>query len=152
MKRYSFALMGLIALAPITGNAASVIVGGASVHLGATSYEHKGERRSYSYFNPAIGIESDLGWSLAVMRTSYYTTSVVATKDWQWPVTDEWSAGLKLGTATGYGDTPINLDVAPFAQFEVGYTYKRITTVVGYVPPMVDSADGAVTIHWKYKL
>ena len=152
MKRYSFALMGLLALAPITGKAASIIVGGASYHISVSEYTHKGETKALNEINPAIGIESDDGWSLAVMRNSYYKTSVVATKDWRWPISDNWTAGVKVGTTTGYGDTPINMDVAPFAQFEVGYTYKRVTTVLGYVPPVQDGNNGVVTLHWKYKL
>ena len=152
MKRYSFALMGLLALAPITGKAASIIVGGASYHIGVSEYTHKGETKALNEINPAIGIESDDGWSLAVMRNSYYKTSVVATKDWRWPISDNWTAGVKVGTTTGYGDTPINMDVASFAQFEVGYTYKRVTTVLGYVPPVQDGNNGVVTLHWKYKL
>ena len=46
MKRYSFALMGLLALAPITGKAASIIVGGASFHIGVSEYTHKGETKA----------------------------------------------------------------------------------------------------------
>lgn len=152
MKRYSFALMGLLALAPLTGKAASVIVGGASLHIGESEYTYNGETKAINQFNPAIGIETDSGWSLAVTRNSYYKTSVIATKDWRWPINDSWDAGVKIGTATGYKDTPINMDVAPFAQFEVGYTYKRVTTVIGYVPPVQDGMKGVITLHWKYKL
>lgn len=151
MKRYGAIALGLIALAPITGNAASLIVGGLSYHIGASSYTHNGETHSFNEVNPAIGLEAD-GWSIAALKNSYGKTSIMATKDWSWPISDSWSAGVKVGTATGYGDTPINLDVAPFAQFEVGYTYHRVTTVLGYVPPLDNTYDGTATLHFKIKL
>ncbi|UNI71211.1 hypothetical protein P5_0034 [Aeromonas phage P5] len=147
----SRALLGLLVVAPFTGNAASLIVGGASYHIGTSTYEYQGQTHQLNQINPAIGIEAD-GWSLVAVQNSYEKVSVLATKDWQWSVADDWTAGVKVGTATGYKDTPINMDVAPFMQFEVGYTYKAVTTVIGYVPPVQDGMKGVITLHWKIKL
>lgn len=147
----SKALLGLLVVAPFTTNAAALIVGGASYHIGTSTYEYQGQVHDLNQVNPAIGIEAD-GWSAVVVNNSYDKVSVMATKDWKWSIADNWDAGVKVGTATGYKDTPINMDAAPFMQFEVGYTYKAVTTVIGYVPPIQDGMKGVITLHWKIKL
>lgn len=122
----------------------SLILGGASYHVGARDYTYKGETRSINEFNPTIGVEID-GWQVAVTKNSFYKTSVLQSHTWYWR-DDNWVQGIKAGLATGYGDTKEEKDILPFGQFEVGYQYRDVTTVVGYIP---NTNGGVFTLHWK---
>lgn len=143
-------VLGLMALS-MSADAASILVGGFSYHLTNREYHWNGESGTVNEVNTMIGFEYE-GYSISVMDNSYHKTSFVVAKDYMFEINDSWAAGVKVGVATGYNDTPINLPLAPFGQAQVEYTSGRLTTVVGFIPPVQSESTGAFTLHWKWKL
>lgn len=143
-------LLGLMLLS-MSADAASLLVGGFSYHVTNREYHWNGENGTVNEVNPMIGFDYE-GYSLSVMDNSYNKTSLVAAKDFLYEINDNWAIGVKVGVATGYKNTPINLSLAPFGQAQVEYTSGRVTTVVGFMPPAQAESAGVFTIHWKWKI
>lgn len=121
-----------------------IIVGGFSYHVGSREFTYNNETRHVNEVNPTIGVEKD-GWQLAVMENSYYKPSVMYSYTWDWSA-NNWVYGIKTGLVTGYKNTPVGYQILPFAQAELGYRYKDVTTILGYMPT---KHGGALTLHWK---
>lgn len=149
--KFKSAFVFAAAIISLSANAESIIVGGFSHHLGKDTYTHHGEKRGLNEVNPTLGIESN-DWSAIVMKNSYYKPSVAISHNFNYHVNDVLFAGVKVGVVTGYNNTPVDLAVAPLIQFETGFTVKKVTTVVGFIPPVTDSSRGVFTIHWKVKM
>lgn len=143
-------VMGLMLLS-MTADAASLLVGGFSYHITNREYNWNGNHGEVNEVNPMVGFEYE-GYSLSVMNNSYNKTSVVVGKDFLYEINNTWAVGVKVGVATGYKETPINLSLAPYGQAQVEYTSGRLTTVVGFMPPVQAESAGVFTLHWKWKL
>lgn len=143
-------IMGLMLLS-MTADAASLLVGGFSYHLTNRDYHWNGESGTVNEINPMVGFEYE-GYSIAVMNNSYNKVSVVLGKDFIYEINSSWSAGVRVGVASGYKETPINLPIAPYGQAQVEYTTGKLTTVIGFMPPVQSESSGTFTLHWKWEL
>lgn len=142
-----FALMMLA----LPASASSLILGGFSKHIGLDSYyKEDGTKHKLNEVNPAIGLEHN-GWTVLVMENSYHKAGVMLAHNFDVQINDVLSVGVKLGAVTGYGNTPVNMDIAPVVQFETGFKTGRVTTVLGYLPIIKkdERMNGVLTIHWK---
>ena len=159
MRKHNAVLLGalMLSLGAISAPANSVemIYGGFSKHIGVHEYDYEGETHKLNEVNPAIGIETEDGYGIAVMKNSYYKTSVLISKGWTTPIEswgDKWALGARIGAVTGYKDTPIGWAVLPFAQGELQYKVTdRWTMVLGYIPPVQDDYVGVFTLHGKIR-
>lgn len=143
-------MLGLMALS-MSADATSLLVGGFSYHLTNREYHWYEESGTVNEINPMVGFEVE-GYSFSVMKNSYYKPSFMLAKDFLYEVNDSWAVGVRVGLATGYKDTPINLSLLPFGQAQIEYTTGRLTTVVGFIPPLQQSSTGIFTLHWKWKI
>ena len=144
----------LLGLTSVNANALELVFGGFSHHFGEREYEINHVKYDFNEVNPTIGISGGPGggFTLAVMDNSYNKTSVVVTKDFSWRFDDTWGWGLKVGMATGYGDTPMDMTVAPVGQVELIHTYKSLSTVLGFMPMFGNEAWGVATLYWKWRI
>lgn len=123
----------------------SLVLGGLSYHIGAREYTYKNETRHFNERNLTIGYEHD-GWSVVQFNNSYYEPSVMVTKGYGWWFKDVYQ-GVQVGAVTGYGDTPMNYDLLPMGQFELGYRTGPVTSIIGWIP---SGKVSVLTLHWKY--
>ena len=90
MRKHNAVLLGalMLSLGAISAPANSVemIYGGFSKHIGVHEYDYEGETHKLNEVNPAIGIETEDGYGFAVMKNSYYKTSVLISKGWTTPI------------------------------------------------------------------
>lgn len=123
----------------------SLILGGFSYHIGDREYTYNNETKPLNEHNLTIGYEHG-GWSVVQFKNSYYKPSLMVAKSYDWWFDDVYY-GIKLGLVTGYGDTPVNYDLMPAGQIELGYRTGPITSIIGWMP---SSSLGVMTLHWEY--
>ena len=153
--KVSKALLGMACIAALVGNAcdvqakASMLVGGLAYHVGEQTYQWEGEEHKMKVFMPMVGVEVD-GYAIAALVNSYGKASILTTTSFTYPVTDKVTVLSRVGAMSGYKDTPIGMDVAPFANVEVDYRFDKVHAVVGYIPPIQSGHAGVATLHFKY--
>lgn len=150
----SKALIGIAVCVALAGTAKAepinLLVGGLAYHLASQTYEWNGETHTIDYAMPMIGIEWNQ-YTLAAFRNTYGKNSIAFAKSWYWGITDNLSFETKAGTVTGYGDTPVGMEVAPLVSVGLDYKVGKYHTVVSYIPPVQSSEAGVVTLHFKYE-
>lgn len=116
---------------------------GFSHHLFNHDYTYKTETRTLNQDNWGFGIQHN-DYRILAFRNSYYRNSVAL----MW-TPEIYSTGLHgvLGAATGYKDTPKNLDVAPVVGIEYPIEFGNMYIIPGLMVP------GVITLHaqWDFK-
>lgn len=96
-------------------NPALIAGGWSSHHVGDDGYDWEGERYQYTEDNKAVGFEF---YNVSVVKfTNSYNkagTALFYTIEPDWASTKYVDFGLRVGATLGYGDTPVNMPVAPY--------------------------------------
>lgn len=126
-----------------TGAENSVILGGLSYHVKSDDYldESDGIRKDLNEVHRSIGFrhgstEIAVGY---IHENSYENKSVYVIYNPRWEVAHQWHVGVRLGAATGYDNTPIDMEVAPVIGAEVTLDTGPITFNLGVMAPEVIS-------------
>lgn len=113
----------------------SLVLSGFSYHLGRV-YTENGETKHFNEVNIGFGLEQD-DWRWMLVKNSYSDMSVALMWVPKAELTETTSVGLRLGAATGYGDTPVNLELAPVVGIEFDYHFNNIHIVPAFQLPTV---------------
>lgn len=96
-------------------NPALIAGGWSSHHVGDDGYDWEGHRYQYTEENKAVGFEL---YNVSVVKfTNSYNkagTALFYTIEPDWVSTKYVDFGLRVGATLGYGDTPVNMPVAPY--------------------------------------
>lgn len=116
----------------------AVILGGFSYHLQSRQYWTGDKKWNINEVNPALGFRfSETELTYVAYHNSYRRTSLAAYWNPRWNLSEYAGVGLRLGAASGYGDTPVNLDVAPIAGGELVTNIGPLDIVLGFQAPEV---------------
>lgn len=143
-----FVLFVAAALVSPKVSADNFILGGGSYHLQTRDYTYDGERYKINEVNPSFGYRNSAYEVslLYVAENSYKNESVALAWNPRWEVTPTMQAGLRLGVASGYADTPVDSEVVPIVGFDYTYDLGAFYVVLGFIAPEV------ITFHLEIPL
>ena len=127
----------------------SLIVGGFSYHVDTREYTYEGEKYRINELHETIAYRSGTYQVAAgyVHNNSYEKPSVfVAWNPRTTTAIDGLYLGLRLGGASGYDGTPVDLAIAPMAGVEAVYSFGGVSYNLGFIAPEV------ITFHVEIDL
>lgn len=136
MIKYLICLVLAVFTAASFASENSVVISGLSYHANYRTYTYKGNTNSVNELNFGIGVQhKDIRWVL--LRNTYRKWSVAALWVPQWELTDTVAYGLRLGGATGYSGTPVDMGIAPVVGAELDFKFDNIHILPAWQFPNV---------------
>lgn len=147
------ALLTFLFFASQSHASSAVLLGGFSHHIGASTYtSNEGTIEDLQEHNTMLGFEQD-SFSVFGMRNSYDKFSFGVGYTFRKSLTDNLTAGFRVGAVTGYKDTPVGLALTPFVGPELDYRVpfmKPLHVVGGYLPSFTGYSKGVLTLNFKW--
>lgn len=136
MKRLLAALLAIVSLSasaevPKVDHEDYWIFSGFSYHMDKRHYwENTPTPKHYNERNYGIGFQRD-DVRLVIFENSYYEPSVAAMWVPMWDLTDTLKAGMRIGGAIGYDNTPLNMPFVPVVGAELDWRVGKVHHVLG---------------------
>lgn len=136
MKLISLLVLLGTLVVPLANAGDSLVFSGLSYHPAWRTYTYEGTTHPMNEINIGIGFQrDDVRW--CIVNNSYGKWSVVSLWVPSWELTDSISVGARLGGATGYSRTPVDMPIAPIVGLEADIRFDRIHLVPAWQAPGV---------------
>ncbi len=125
----------------------SLIFGGFSYHVGMRSYTEKGIEKQFNETNETIGIGYN-DFYVVYSKLSYSNDGLVVYRCFNFDSvsSDYIKAGVRLGAVYGYGNTPVDMDIAPLFEPIVKFNVNKDLSVdfgvlITHIPILTINAE-----------